>query len=64
MSSKEKSLDKQEIKVQALLPADFSFTITQIKTDFFKKGKRVRGAEIIADALNVYFKEMGYPEIK
>ncbi len=51
-------------KITIDLPAQFYLQLRDINNDFLKKGKKIYNKDIVMEALNMYFKEYGYPEIK
>ena len=64
MSTKQKGLEEQKIKIAVVLPAEFSFRIKEIEMDAFrKKERKLNITTIVAEALNLYFKSNGYKEV-
>ena len=64
MDNKQETKLPVNYKITIDLPAKFYLQLRDINNDFLKKGKKIYNRDIVMEALNMYFKEYGYPEIK
>jgi hypothetical protein len=64
MDNKQETKIPVNYKITIDLPAKFYLQLRDINNDFLKKGKKIYNRDIVMEALNLYFKEHGYAEIK
>jgi hypothetical protein len=52
--------NNEEYKLSVRLPGNFYLLFSKMKEDAFKQGHKIFTNDVIVDALNMYFKSLGY----
>ncbi len=56
---------KKKTKVFASeIPIDLYYNLLKIKEEFDRGGKKITIRDMVQEGLNMYCKELGYPEVK